>query len=116
MIKSITIAHKRPDLSAEEFYRYWKEQHGPLAARLIPGLRKYVQNHFISAPGYQFEGDGMVEMWYDDLESFKKSWEFVKTPAGRELAIDGAKFCMMKPGAGLWLAEEHIIKDELSQK
>jgi uncharacterized protein (TIGR02118 family) len=112
MIKSITIAHKRPDLSAEEFYRYWKEQHGPLAARLIPGLRKYVQNHFISAPGYQFEGDGMVEMWYDDLESFKKSWEFVKTPQPNSHRWSNLCYETWRT---LWLAE-HIIKDELSQK
>jgi uncharacterized protein (TIGR02118 family) len=116
MIKSITIAYRKPELSPEEFYRYWKEQHGPLCARLMPGLRKYVQNHFISAPGYQFEGDGMVEMWYDDLDAFKKSWEFGRTPEGRELAMDGAKFSAMKPGSGLWLAEEHIIKDELNPK
>jgi uncharacterized protein (TIGR02118 family) len=113
MIKSITLAYRKPGLSKEEFYRYWKEQHGPLAARLMPGARKYVQNHFIQAPGYQFEADGIVEMWYDDLESFKKSMEYIRSDTGRELAIDGAKFSVMKPG-GLWLAEEHIIKDELS--
>ncbi len=116
MIKSITIAHKKPGMSSEEFNRYWKEQHGPLAARLIPGMRKYVQNHFVKAPGYQFEGDGMVEMWYDDLEAFKQSMAFVMSPAGKELAEDGAKFCGRGPAGGLWLAEEYIIKDELTKK
>jgi uncharacterized protein (TIGR02118 family) len=116
MIKSITLAYKKPGMTREEFSRYWKEQHGPLAARLIPGMRKYVQNHVITAPGYQFEADGIVEMWYDDLEAFKQSMDFVRSPAGRELAVDGAKFCEMRPGGNFWLAEEHIIKDELSQK
>jgi uncharacterized protein (TIGR02118 family) len=118
MIKSITLAYKKPGMSNEEFNRYWKEQHGPLAAKMIPGMRKYVQNHFVQAPGFKFEADGMVEMWYDDFDSFKKSLEFLGTPAGRPLAEDGAKFCGRGPtgGGSMWLAEEYIIKDEISKK
>ncbi len=114
MIKSIALAHKRPDLTQEEFNKYWKEQHGPLAARLIPGLRKYIQNHFVMVPGREYEGNGIVEMWYDDLESFEKSMEFIHSPGGKELAVDGAKFAEMRPG-GLWVVEEHIIKDKLGK-
>jgi len=50
LIKSITLAYRKPGMTREEFNQYWLEKHGPLAARLIPGVRKYVQNHFISAP------------------------------------------------------------------
>ena len=39
MIKSIALAHRKPGLTREEYNRYWKEEHGPLAARLLPGLR-----------------------------------------------------------------------------
>ncbi|HSW57802.1 MAG TPA: EthD family reductase [Dehalococcoidales bacterium] len=114
MIKTIVIAHKKPSLTDAEFNRHWKEVHGPLAAKLIPGVRRYVQNHLVSVPGYQYEGNGIVEMWYDSLESHQKSLEFLRSPSAQELAQDAGKFCIMKPG-GIWLVEEHVIKDELSK-
>jgi len=115
MIKSIALANRKAGLTREEYNRYWKEQHGPLAARMIPGLRRYVQNHFVSVPGIEYQGDGIVEMWYDDVEAFQRSWEFIQSKEGKALAADGAKFADMREG-GLWIVEEHIIKDDLSNK
>jgi uncharacterized protein (TIGR02118 family) len=118
MIKSITLAYRKPGMSHEEFCKYWQEQHGPLAAKMIPGLRKYVQNHALILPGSQYEGDGLVEMWFDSLEDQKKSFEFIMSPAGRPLMEDGQKFCGSGPtkGAGAWIVEEHVIKDDLKKK
>ncbi|MBN1190194.1 MAG: EthD family reductase [Dehalococcoidales bacterium] len=110
MIKSIVVAHKKAGMSTEEFNRYWKEVHGPIAAG-APGVRKYVQNHFLKIPGRQFEGDGIVEMWYDDLQGFENFMYFLGTPEGKFLAEDGAKFADMSHSQ-LWLVEEHIVKDE----
>jgi uncharacterized protein (TIGR02118 family) len=64
MIKSIVVAHRKTGLSHEEYNKYWLEKHGPLAAKLIPGLRRYVQNHYVPIPGMEYQGDGIVEMWY----------------------------------------------------
>ena len=85
-----------------------------MAARMIPGLRKYVQNHFIAIPGREYEGDGFVEMWYDDVHAFEKSMEYLRSEEGKILAADGAKFSEMREGC-LWVVEEHIIKDELDE-
>lgn len=111
LIKSIALAYRKTGLTREEYNKYWKEQHGPLAARLIPGLRKYVQNHFVPIPGREYEGDGIVEMWFDDVEAFQKSMEFIHSEGGKALALDGAKFAEMR--GGLWVVEEHVIKDDL---
>jgi uncharacterized protein (TIGR02118 family) len=116
MIKSITVAYRKPGMSHEEFLKYWKEQHGPLAAKMIPGLRKYVQNHGILVPGQPYEGDGLVEMWYDSVEEQKKSLDFIMSPAGQLLKEDGMKFCGSGPFKGAWLVEEHVIKDDLKKK
>ena len=113
MIKSIAVAHRKSGLTREEYNKYWKEQHGPLAARFFPGLRKYVQNHLVEVPGMEYEGDGIVEMWYDDVEAFQNSMRFVRSEEGKALAEDGAKFAEMRSG-GLWIVEEHVIKDDLT--
>ena len=41
MVKIVYCISKLPHLSNEEFHRYWREVHGPIAGR-IPGCRKYV--------------------------------------------------------------------------
>ena len=115
MIKSIAVAHRKTGMTREEYNRYWEFEHGPLAARMIPGIRKYVQNHMVNVPGMEFEADGIVEMWYDDVESFQKSMKFIQSEEGRAIREDGDKFAEMR-GGGFWIVEEHVIMDEISPK
>jgi uncharacterized protein (TIGR02118 family) len=115
LIKTIIVAHRKPGISRQEFNDHWVNIHGPLAAKLIPGVRKYVQNHLAEIPGMEFQGEGVVEMWYDDLAAWKKSLSAVG--ASEELREDAAKFCGMGPSSsgGMWIVEEHVIKDELKK-
>jgi len=73
MVKLIYCISKKPELSVDEFQRYWRDTHGPIAAK-IPGLRRYVQCHVVPAlyggttdPVY----DGAAELWFDDLEAMR---------------------------------------------
>ena len=112
MIKAISIVKKRPDISREEFYSYWKDVHGPFVAKHIPGLRKYIQNHFIEVSDFNEEGDGIIETWYDDVDSFLKSIEFNSTKEAHDLGLgqDWAKIADMgRPK--MWIVNEHIIKE-----
>jgi uncharacterized protein (TIGR02118 family) len=111
LIKSIMVAHRKPGMTPEEFNRYWKDVHAPLAARLIPSyMKKYVQNHLIRLPGHEYEGDGIVEMWWDNLEAHQEYHDWIMTEAARELREDGDRFCDISHSK-MWLVEEHIIKE-----
>ncbi len=73
MLKMVFLINRRPDMEAEDFRRYWKETHAPIAAKL-PGLRKYVQNYFAAAPdGPPPMYDGFAELWWDDAEAMEQS-------------------------------------------
>ena len=111
MIKSIVVARRKAGLSREDFNNYWEKTHGPLAAQMIPGVRRYVQNHLVDIPGMEYEGDGVVEMWYDDVETWQKSMKELGNV--KELMEDGAKFAEMRPG-GHWVVEEHVILDKIN--
>ncbi len=50
MIKLVYCITKKLDLTDEEFFHYWKNIHGPSAAR-IPHLRRLVQSHRLTIPG-----------------------------------------------------------------
>ena len=115
MIKSIALAHRKTGMTREEFNRYWKEEHDPLAARMIPGIRRYVQNHFVEVPGMEFRGDGIVEMWYDDVNTWQNSMKFIHSEDGTAIREDGMKFAEMRDNGGLWIVEEHVIMDEISR-
>jgi len=109
MIKVISVVYKKPDISKENFYRYWKEIHGPLVARALPRMKKYVQNHLIQVPGYEYEGDGLIETWYDDVNAFQQDMAFTRLPEARPLGADGTKILEIGK-LKIWIAEEHIIK------
>lgn len=108
MIKSIAVAFRKPGMSLEEFRHYWKNVHAPLAKN-IPGMRKYVQNYVIPTPGRENEGDGIVEMWWDDMEAYRNFMAWIQTDAGKALRDDGDKFSDMTRSK-LWLVEEFIVK------
>ena len=82
------------------------------AGQHINSVLKYIQNHFIEVPGYNDEGDGIIEVWYDDVESFLDSMEFNTTKEASDLGLgqDWAKIADMgKPR--MWVVEEHVIKE-----
>jgi uncharacterized protein (TIGR02118 family) len=115
MIKVIMVVKRKSGISREEFYKYWKNVHGPLVAKHIPYMKKYVQNHFVDIPGNIYEGDGIIETWYDDIESFQKSMAYNTTAEARDLGLgeDWAKIADMSEEPKMWVVEEHLIKDDL---
>ncbi len=85
MVKLIYCISKKAELSVEEFQRYWRETHGPIAGR-IPGLRRYVQCHVVpelygrAQPAY----DGAAELWFDDLEAMRAAMQSPEVRAALE--------------------------------
>jgi uncharacterized protein (TIGR02118 family) len=68
MIKGIALVTRKPGMPDDEFHRYWREVHGPIATS-ITGLRRYVQSHRSAHdfPGFECPYDGVAELWFDDL-------------------------------------------------
>jgi uncharacterized protein (TIGR02118 family) len=73
--KNVEFVTRRPGLEVGEFQRYWREVHGPLAAR-IPMIRRYVQSH--TRPSAYERGrtpayDGVAITWFDDTRAMRAS-------------------------------------------
>jgi len=106
MIKLVYCITKRPDLSDEEFFRYWKNIHGPIGAR-IPRIRKLVQSHRINIPGdpHSPTHDGMAELWFgtaEDLLAARESPEWQASTADEANFIDHTK-------VAYFVTEEHAL-------
>jgi uncharacterized protein (TIGR02118 family) len=83
MIKLVYVVRRRSDVPADEFRRYWLEEHGPLVKSIAPqhGSRRYVQSHTIDTPmndalvsirGMSPWYDGITEIWVDSLEALQE--------------------------------------------
>ncbi len=110
MVKLIYVITRKPGMSVEDFQLYWRETHGPIAAR-IPGVRRYVQCHVLpelyareTAPAY----DGAAELWFDDLESMRRAMRSPEVQAALEDErnfIDHSKVFSI-------VAEEKVVVDD----
>jgi uncharacterized protein (TIGR02118 family) len=111
MIKLVYCITKKPNLTDEEFFHYWKNVHGPIGAR-IPRLRKLVQSQRLSvaadrAPDY----DGMAELWFDDVESLlaaRQSPEWKAATEDEDNFIDHSK-------VAYFVSEECVISNEMEE-
>jgi uncharacterized protein (TIGR02118 family) len=90
-VKNVELIRHRPDLSIEDFQRYWRQTHGPIAAR-IPQIRRYVQSHV--APSAYAKGrtpawDGFAMTWFDDTSAMRAA---ATTEAYRATRADEPNF------------------------
>jgi uncharacterized protein (TIGR02118 family) len=105
------LLQKRPELSALDFRRHWRDSHGALAAQL-PGLRRYHQNHVVERAqrGIDYargphDIDGFSELWFDDVPSMSAAFATEKT---KELSADEARFI---GNLKLITAIQHVVVD-----
>ncbi len=106
--KLIAFLSMRPDVSVDFFRDYWREQHGPIAAR-IPGNRRYVQCHprrGIYATGRRPAFDGIPMSWFDELDALRAAGESPEYAATR---ADEANF-MASDRLPFVIAAEHEIE------
>ena len=71
MIKTFGMLHKRGDISQDQFHAHWRGPHADHAVKLVPIMRRYVQNHRAPRPypGFEPPADGCPEVWLDSLET-----------------------------------------------
>jgi uncharacterized protein (TIGR02118 family) len=122
MIKVVMAIRRRDDVASEDFHRYWREEHGPLARRLLQplNLRRYVQTHTLDtdlnaqlagARGTVEAFDGVAELWWDSLDALLAALGSEDGQrANAELAEDEARFIDLEKSS-LFLTEEHVIFD-----
>ena len=100
------LIRKKPDWTTERFDAYWRDKHGPLAAR-APGLRQYWQNPVterlqrgIDFPRGPWDFDGFSQLWFDDTRQADQA--FGSGTLAAELIADEQHF----------LGDLHIVTAE----
>jgi len=119
MIHLIFCLRRLPQLSREEFQRYWRETHAPLVKRHAAalGIKRYVQAHTIdpelsrgiaAARGAPDPFDGVAELWFD-LEALTANMRTeAAIEAGWQLLEDERRFIDLAHSP-IFLAEDHGV-------
>lgn len=120
VVKLVFCLRKRPDLSDDEFHRYWLEEHGNLVRKLAPSLKiqRYVQSHTVRPElndsirqirGMEKPHDGIAELWWNSMDDYREAYG---SEEGREadaaLKADEEKFIDLASST-LWFCEEHTL-------
>ena len=73
-VKNIEFVNRRPGMALQPFQLYWRNVHGPLAAK-IPVIRRYEQNH-LSLSEYQKSSaplyDGLAVTWFASTADMRR--------------------------------------------
>lgn len=122
MIKFVYCVRRRPEMTPEQFRKYWVENHGPLVHKYAKDMKakRYVQSHTLDIPAnqlvQQIRGtkppyDGITEIWWDSLEDLLIA---AQSPEGQQanllLTQDEAKFCDL-PNCSVFFTEEYTVFD-----
>lgn len=105
-VKNIEFVTRRPDLSIDDFQRYWRTVHGPLAAKIAP-IRRYVQSH--TRPGAYARStppalDGFAFTWFVDTTAMRES---ARTAEYAAVRADEENFLTIP--LDFVIAREHVI-------
>lgn len=127
MIKMIYCIRRRPDISHDEFHRYWRENHGPLVRKHAEAMKvkRYIQCHTIpDTPEMPLNKtiqenrdsidpfDGAAELWWDSIEDLAAgSMSPEGARAAQELREDEEKFIDFS-GSSIFFCEEHTFVDD----
>ena len=110
MVKLMGMLKRKDDITPEEYYRYWHDVHAPLVLKMVPGIIKYIQNHAVRlSSGGEPQFDGVAEVWFEDLVTWRKFSDLYLSEAGKPIRDDEDNFLNRKKMVFL-VVEEKVIK------
>lgn len=113
LLKVSCFLTRRPDLSHDEFHRYWTEVHTPMLAKPMPGapkVHRYVQLHTIpeDVPALRTAPyDGVAEIWFDSLDDAAAM--FTSDQYNTVVAMDEENFLDRSKTAFLYTHEKAVF-------
>ena len=105
-VKSVAFVTRKPEVPIDEFFRYWREDHGRLC-QAVPAFRRYIQyptRRSIYASGRTPAYDGAAMSWFDSLDALR---EAAGSPEFERLRADLEHFTVSGRSPSI-LVREHV--------
>ena len=119
MLKLVYCLRRKPELTVEDFQRYWRDVHAPLVAEraALLGIKRYVQVHTgmpeVNAVLQARNGgapepyDGVAELWVESLDALASEDPAVQQAAADLLEDEGNFIDLVR--SPIWIAHEHVV-------
>lgn len=106
-LKTVDLVTRKQGMPIDEFFRYWREDHGRMCAAAT-AMRRYVQNHTrrsIYDSGRTPAYDGAAMAWYDSMDALRAA---ATTPEFDRLRKDADNF-VARDKSPMVLTAEHVL-------
>jgi uncharacterized protein (TIGR02118 family) len=115
--KMVFCLRRLPSIDAEEFSRYWRDEHAVLFRQYAQALavRRYTQSHrqpsrlndalatYRGAPG---GFDGVAEVWFDSVDEMRAALTSDAGRAAADALIEDERRFIDHAQSPIWMAEE----------
>ena len=105
MAKLMFVLQRKAGTTREQCSVYWSGETHTSIVKKVPGLKKWIQNHIISAPGEPV-CDGVGEMWFETDDAMEKA---LNSPEMGAAVEDAKNFLDMEKTGLLIVREEAVI-------
>jgi uncharacterized protein (TIGR02118 family) len=92
LVKVVGLVKRKPGMSAQAFKKYWINEHSRLEKTSLKRnpVRRIVANFVAENLIDEAPFDGMVELYFDDMEQFRAQWS---SGHDETMKADEANFC-----------------------
>jgi EthD domain len=86
VFKLVCFLKRRPDLSREDFMRYYESKHRKLGERYCPKAKRYFRRYLQPLPDVvtgafgDFDYDVITEMWFEDEAAYRAAMADITRP------------------------------------
>jgi uncharacterized protein (TIGR02118 family) len=121
VVTLVFVLRRRPELSEDDFHRYWRDQHAPLVRKHADalGIRRYSQLHTADTPFTEAirasrgcepsDYDGVALVWFDSLDALGAAASSSEgQAAGAALLEDERRFLDLERCL-IWLTDDHPV-------
>jgi uncharacterized protein (TIGR02118 family) len=121
VVTLVFVLRRHPELSEDDFHRYWRDQHAPLVRKHADalGIRRYSQLHTADTPfteairasrGCELSDyDGVALVWFDSLDALGAAASSSEgQAAGAALLEDERRFLDLERCL-IWLTDDHPV-------
>jgi uncharacterized protein (TIGR02118 family) len=108
-MKVVFVLFRKHGLTREESQAQWEGDQHTSIVRMVPGLKRWVQNHAVAVPG-EAGADGIGELWFDSRATMEQAMNSPQMTAAVE---DAKRFLDMEKTYALVVDEKTVFGEEV---
>ena len=108
-MKLVFVLFRRAGLTHEHSLAEWNGEQHTSIVKMIPGLKRWVQNHATGVPNEE-AADGIGELWFESKAAMEQA---MNSPQMAQAVEDAKRFLDMERNYALVVDEKTVFGEEI---